>query len=97
MTLTSTSRLPLVLACGGSFLAFIDVTIANLAVPSLAADYPDAGLSTLSWVVSLYAVAFAAGWRHWDGSPTSSGAVLSSSAGWPSSPPRPWPRPWRPT
>jgi EmrB/QacA subfamily drug resistance transporter len=61
MTLLETSRLPLLLACGGSFLAFIDVTIANLAVPSLAADYPDAGLGTLSWVVSLYAVVFAAG------------------------------------
>jgi EmrB/QacA subfamily drug resistance transporter len=60
MTLSPTSRLPLLLACGGSFLAFIDVTIANLAVPSLAVDYPDAGLDTLSWVVSLYAVAFAA-------------------------------------
>ncbi len=60
MTLPPASRLPLLLACGGSFLAFIDVTIANLAVPSLAVDYPDAGLDTLSWVVSLYAVAFAA-------------------------------------
>ena len=60
MTLSPASRLPLLLACGGSFLAFIDVTIANLAVPSLAVDYPDAGLDTLSWVVSLYAVAFAA-------------------------------------
>ena len=60
MTLSSTSRLPLLLACGGSFLAFIDVTIANLAVPSLASDYPGAGLGTLSWVVSLYAVTFAA-------------------------------------
>ena len=55
-----TSRLPLLLACGGSFLAFIDVTIANLAVPSLASDYPGADLGTLSWVVSLYAVVFAA-------------------------------------
>jgi len=60
MTLPSTSRLPLLLACGGSFLAFIDVTIANLAVPSLALDYPEADLATLSWVVSLYAVVFAA-------------------------------------
>jgi len=60
MTLPSTSRLPLLLACGGSFLAFIDVTIANLAVPSLASDYPGADLGTLSWVVSLYAVVFAA-------------------------------------
>jgi EmrB/QacA subfamily drug resistance transporter len=60
MTLSPASRLPLLLACGGSFLAFIDVTIANLAVPSLAVDYSDAGLDTLSWVVSLYAVAFAA-------------------------------------
>lgn len=60
MTLSPASRLPLLIACGGSFLAFIDVTIANLAVPNLAVDYPDAGLDTLSWVVSLYAIAFAA-------------------------------------
>ena len=60
MPLSSTSRLPLLLACGGSFLAFIDVTIANLAVPTLATDYPGTGLGTLSWVVSLYAVVFAA-------------------------------------
>lgn len=60
MSNSSSSRLPLLLACGGSFLAFIDVTIANLAVPTLAVDYPGAGLDTLSWVVSLYAVVFAA-------------------------------------
>lgn len=60
MSLSPSSRLPLLLACGGSFLAFIDVTIANLAVPTLAVDHPDADLATLSWVVSLYAVVFAA-------------------------------------
>jgi MFS family permease len=36
-------RLPLLLACGGSFLAFLDVTITNLAVPALARDFGGVG------------------------------------------------------
>src|SRR3954464_1761412 len=53
------SRLPLVLACGGSFLAFLDVTITNLAVPDLARDFHQ-GVTALSWVVTLYPILFAA-------------------------------------
>jgi EmrB/QacA subfamily drug resistance transporter len=59
MTATTSSRLPLALACGGSFLAFLDVTITNLAAPSIAADF-DIGTASLSWVVTLYTVLFAA-------------------------------------
>jgi EmrB/QacA subfamily drug resistance transporter len=56
--MTSESKLPLALACGGSFLAFVDVTITNLAVPELAGDF-NVGVGSLSWVVTLYTVLFA--------------------------------------
>jgi EmrB/QacA subfamily drug resistance transporter len=59
-TITASRRLPLLLACGGSFLAFLDVTITNLAVPALAADFGGVGLTSLSWVVTLYTILFAA-------------------------------------
>src|SRR3954463_10556255 len=57
--MTSSPRAPLLLACGASFLAFLDVTITNLAIPALAGDF-DAGVSSLSWVVTLYTILFAA-------------------------------------
>jgi EmrB/QacA subfamily drug resistance transporter len=57
--MTSSSRAPLLLACGGAFLAFLDVTITNLAVPDLAGDF-DVGVTSLSWVVTLYTILFAA-------------------------------------
>src|SRR3954451_3735081 len=56
---SSPSRAPLLLACGASFLAFLDVTITNLAVPDLAGDF-DVGVTSLSWVVTLYTILFAA-------------------------------------
>ena len=49
----------LLLACGASFLAFLDATITNLAVPSLAGDF-HASVTSLSWVVTLYTILFAA-------------------------------------
>src|SRR3954451_19711434 len=58
-SLAPPSRLPLLLACGGAFLAFIDVTITNLAVPDLAGDFA-VGVTSLSWVVTLYTILFAA-------------------------------------
>jgi EmrB/QacA subfamily drug resistance transporter len=57
--MTSRSKMPLILACGGSFLAFVDVTITNLAVPDLGADF-GVGVGSLSWVVTVYTVLFAA-------------------------------------
>src|SRR5215207_8477028 len=59
MTSSPASRIPLLLACGGSFLAFLDVTITNLAVPDLAGDF-SVGVTSLSWVVTLYTILFAA-------------------------------------
>ena len=57
--MTSSPRAPLLLACGASFLAFLDVTITNLAIPDLAGDF-NAGVSSLSWGVTLYTILFAA-------------------------------------
>ncbi|HEU4658184.1 MAG TPA: MFS transporter [Capillimicrobium sp.] len=59
MATTPSSRLPLLIACGGSLLAFLDVTITNLAVPDLVRDL-DQDVTSLSWVVTLYTLLFAA-------------------------------------
>ncbi|GAB2600515.1 hypothetical protein GCM10027168_37110 [Streptomyces capparidis] len=50
----------LLLASGAAFLAVLDVTIVNLAVPDLAGDFEDADIADLSWVVTIYASLFAA-------------------------------------
>jgi EmrB/QacA subfamily drug resistance transporter len=53
--------LPVILtASGGAFLAMLDSTVTNLAVPNLHHDFPAATVSSLSWVISAYAVLFAA-------------------------------------
>lgn len=49
----------LALACGGSFIGTLDATVTNLAVPSLVADF-DVSVTTVSWVVTGYAVLMAA-------------------------------------
>ncbi|MGP4023343.1 MFS transporter [Actinomadura sp. 3N407] len=48
------------LAAGATFLAMLDATVANLAVPDLRADFPGSSLSGLTWMITLYAVLFAA-------------------------------------
>src|SRR4051794_24247844 len=48
------------LAAAGTFLAYLDVTIVNIAFPSIARDFDGADLGSLSWVVNAYALAFAA-------------------------------------
>ena len=48
------------LAALGTFLAYLDVTIVNIAFPEIAGDFDSAGLGALSWVVNGYALAFAA-------------------------------------
>lgn len=48
-----------VLACGGSFLGFLDATITNLALPALSHDF-GVGLRALAWTVTIYAIVFAA-------------------------------------
>src|SRR5215218_1347241 len=42
------------------FMAFLDVTIVNVAFPSIAADFPESSLADLSWVLNAYNVVFAA-------------------------------------
>jgi EmrB/QacA subfamily drug resistance transporter len=50
----------LLIACGATFLAFLDVTVVNLAFPDLARDFPGSSVTELSWVITAYAVLFAA-------------------------------------
>jgi EmrB/QacA subfamily drug resistance transporter len=47
-------------ASGANFLAMLDSTVTMLAVPALHRDFPAATLPDLSWVMSAYAVLFAA-------------------------------------
>ena len=44
----------------GTFLAYLDVTIVNIAFPDIAGDFEGSGLGALSWVVNAYALTFAA-------------------------------------
>jgi NTE family protein len=44
----------------GSAMAFVDATIVNIAVPSIAAEFPAEPLSSVSWVLNGYNVVFAA-------------------------------------
>lgn len=49
----------LLLASGASFLAVLDVTVVNLAIPDLHEDFGSV-FKDLSWVITIYAVVFAA-------------------------------------
>jgi len=51
--------LPLLTVCLGTFMLLIDVTIVNVALPSMVADL-DASFGALQWVVDAYALALAA-------------------------------------
>ena len=42
------------------FMAFLDVTIVNVAFPSVEAAFPEASLADLSWVLNAYNIVFAA-------------------------------------
>ena len=50
----------LLLACGATFLAFFDTTVVNIAFSDLHRSFPDVTLARLTWVVTAYAVFFAA-------------------------------------
>jgi EmrB/QacA subfamily drug resistance transporter len=52
--------LVLAIACAATFVAFLDVTVVNVAVPDLRRDFSDASLSLVSWVIAAYGVVFAA-------------------------------------
>lgn len=48
------------LACGATFLAFFDTTVVNIAFSDLHRSFPDVTLARLTWVLTAYAVFFAA-------------------------------------
>jgi EmrB/QacA subfamily drug resistance transporter len=50
----------LAVASGAAFLAMLDATVANLAVADLRSDFPDVAVGDLSWVITIYAITFAA-------------------------------------
>jgi len=56
----STPRAVLAVAVLGSFMAFIDATIVNIAVPNIRHEFPGSGLSNVSWVLNAYNIVFAA-------------------------------------
>ena len=47
-------------ASAATFVAFLDVTVVNVALPDLQRDFPADSLVSLSWVVAIYGVLFAA-------------------------------------
>ncbi|MEW1866223.1 MFS transporter [Streptomyces sp. NPDC088194] len=51
--------LPLVAICLGAFILLVDVTIVNVALPSMASDL-HASFTSLQWVMDMYALALAA-------------------------------------
>ena len=50
----------LTVAVLGTFMAFVDATIVNIAVPSIGAEFSGSNLSSISWVLSAYNIVFAA-------------------------------------
>jgi EmrB/QacA subfamily drug resistance transporter len=42
------------------FMAFLDVTIVNIAFPDIEASFPDSSLANLSWILNAYNIVFAA-------------------------------------
>jgi EmrB/QacA subfamily drug resistance transporter len=44
----------------GVFMTFLDVTIVNIAFPSIRAAFPESSLADLSWILDAYAIVFAA-------------------------------------
>jgi NTE family protein len=53
-------RSVLLVASFGAFMAFVDVTIVNVAIPDIRASFDDSSISSLSWVLNAYNVVFAA-------------------------------------
>ncbi|MFD8687482.1 MFS transporter [Streptomyces sp. NPDC059651] len=49
-----------ILAAGATFLAMLDATVVNLAVPELRSGFPSESLSDVMWVITIYAVPLAA-------------------------------------
>jgi NTE family protein len=56
----SSSRAVLAVAVLGTFMAFVDATIVNIAVPDIHHDFAGSQLSSVSWVLNAYNIVFAA-------------------------------------
>ncbi|GGK62666.1 MFS transporter [Nocardia camponoti] len=54
------ARATLTVAIGAAFLAFLDLSVVNIAFPTIALSYPETDTATLTWIVSGYAITFAA-------------------------------------
>jgi EmrB/QacA subfamily drug resistance transporter len=50
----------LLLVSVGSFMAFLDAPVVSIAFPSIRESFPEASTTTLSWVLNVYFLAFAA-------------------------------------
>src|SRR5260370_39915824 len=53
-------RTVLAIASLGAAVAFVDVTIVNIAFPNIARSFHGTSISTLSWVLNAYNIVFAA-------------------------------------
>ena len=53
-------KLVLALASGASFLAVLDTTVVNVALPNMHTSFSSASLPQLTWIITAYAVMFAA-------------------------------------
>ena len=56
----SAPRQVLAVAVLGTFMAFVDATIVNIAVPSIGREFSGSPLSSVSWVLNAYNIVFAA-------------------------------------
>ncbi len=56
----STAKAVLAVAVLGTFMAFVDATIVNIAVPNIAEHFSGSPLSSVSWVLNAYNIVFAA-------------------------------------
>jgi len=59
-TRTTRPRQVLLLTAAAVFMAYLDLTIVNVAFPAIQEDFQGASLATLSWVLNGYATVFAA-------------------------------------
>ena len=53
-------RGPFLVTVAGAFMVALDLSIVNVAFPSMSASFPEASTATLSWVLSAYSVVFGA-------------------------------------
>src|SRR5438309_5806104 len=53
---SASPKLVLALASGASFLAVLDTTVVNVALPNLHSSFATASLPQLTWIITAYAV-----------------------------------------